>query len=67
MARKADQTDLEDTPVDRAIRTVKAFQAGRTNVAAVKTALGELSPAGLSLVKTGTRVPVSQLREFLEA
>lgn len=61
---KIKTSDIEDTNTDRAIATIKAFQAGNTTQAAVKASLVGLSPEDLKWISLGTRLPLRTLLDL---
>lgn len=56
--------DLEHNNLDRAIRAVRDFQAGKATVAFTKAAVGKLAPEDLSTLSLATRVPVRELEKL---
>ena len=70
---KAEQSDIEEietrtvSPSDRAIRTLKAFQAGTSRQAEVRESLKDLSSNQLFVVSIGTRIPIKALEALRDS
>lgn len=56
--------DIEHNNLDRAIRAVRDFQAGKATVAFTKAAVAKLAPEDLSTLSLATRVPVRELEKL---